>query len=63
GYAGAMRTQIDHGIFDYCGARVVSSALMLDSEGQDPALHLAAARAIGGDLFQGAGQGAAKKAA
>lgn len=23
GYAEAMRTQIDHGIFDYCGARVV----------------------------------------
>ena len=40
GYAGAMRTQIDHGIFDYCGARVVRSELLLESESADPAAHL-----------------------
>ncbi|WP_437813642.1 NAD(P)H-dependent oxidoreductase [Sorangium sp. So ce1078] len=51
GYLGAMKTQIDHGIFDYCGACVVTSELLFDSETQDPASHLAAARAIGRDLF------------
>ncbi|WP_149193089.1 NAD(P)H-dependent oxidoreductase [Luteimonas suaedae] len=51
GYFGAMRTQIDHGIFDYCGARVVTSELLLDSQTRDPAPHLDAARAIGRNLF------------
>lgn len=51
GYASAMKTQIDHGIFDYCGARVVTSELMFESETQDPAVHLNAARAIGRNLF------------
>lgn len=51
GYFGAMKTQIDHGIFGYCGACVVTSELLLESETQDPASHLAAARAIGRDLF------------
>ena len=52
GYFGAMKTQIDHGIFDYCGACVVTSELLLDSQTQDPAPHLDAARAIGHDLFK-----------
>jgi NAD(P)H dehydrogenase (quinone) len=52
GYSNAMKTQIDHGIFDYCGARVVTSELLLDSETQDPALHLDAARSIGRNLFK-----------
>jgi NAD(P)H dehydrogenase (quinone) len=30
-----MKTQIDHGIFDYCGARVVTSELLL--EAREPA--------------------------
>ncbi|HYG43104.1 MAG TPA: NAD(P)H-dependent oxidoreductase [Bordetella sp.] len=47
GYASAMRTQIDHGIFDYCGARVAASELLLDSETADPAATLQAARRIG----------------
>jgi NAD(P)H dehydrogenase (quinone) len=47
GYDGAMKTQIDHGIFDYCGARVLSSTLLLDVENQDRSLHLASARTIG----------------
>lgn len=54
GYAGAMRTQIDHGIFDYCGARVVRSELLLESESADPAAHLEQARRIGAELFASA---------
>lgn len=56
GYAGAMRTQIEHGIFDYCGAQVLASQLLLDSETADPAAHLRQARALGGALF-GTGAG------
>ncbi|MGE7956232.1 NAD(P)H-dependent oxidoreductase [Pseudomonas sp. NPDC089530] len=51
GYAAAMKTQIDHGIFDYCGARVLSSSLLPDAESQDPEPHLRTARALGRDLF------------
>lgn len=51
GYAQAMKTQIDHGIFDYCGAEVVSSQLMFDSETSDPAVHLEIALALGSRLF------------
>lgn len=51
GYANAMKTQIDHGIFDYCGACVVTSQLLLESETQDPTVHLGVARALGRDLF------------
>jgi NAD(P)H dehydrogenase (quinone) len=56
GYFGAMKTQIDHGIFDYCGARVATSELMFDSQSQDPAGHLDAARAIGRNLFNASGR-------
>ncbi|CAN7294881.1 NAD(P)H-dependent oxidoreductase [Aminobacter sp. LjRoot7] len=52
GYFGAMKTQIDHGIFDYVGAPVATSELMLDTETQGPAEHLEAARAIGRGLFE-----------
>ncbi|RON50163.1 NAD(P)H-dependent oxidoreductase [Pseudomonas frederiksbergensis] len=51
GYDQAMKTQIDHGIFQYCGARVVTSELFLDSEIQEPQIHLKAARALGRNLF------------
>lgn len=51
GYFGAMKTQIDHGIFDYCGARVLASELLLESEAQDLTSHLTAAREIGSRLF------------
>lgn len=51
GYLGAMKTQIDHGIFDYCGARVVTSELLRDSETQDALQHLETARRIGRGLF------------
>ncbi len=50
GYFGAMRTQIDHGIFGYCGAPVATSELLL-TEAQDMSSHLDAARAIGQNLF------------
>lgn len=52
GYFGAMKTQIDHGIFNYCGARVVTSELLLQSDAQFPASHLEAARMIGRNLFK-----------
>lgn len=52
GYQTAMTTQIEHGIFGYCGARVVSSTLMLDSETQEPAIHLHRAAEIGRSLCQ-----------
>lgn len=32
GYYGAMRTQINHGIFDYCGMPVKTSELMFQSD-------------------------------
>ncbi len=63
GYFGAMRTQIERGIFDYCGASVVTSELMLDTGTQDPRSHLEAARAIGRDLFEVGAQPSACKAA
>jgi NAD(P)H dehydrogenase (quinone) len=51
GYGPAMKKQIDHGIFDYCGAKVATSELLLDSHGQDAGAHLAAAGAIGRRIF------------
>lgn len=50
GYFGAMRTQIDHGIFDYCGARVVRHELILESHGADQHANLDAARSLGRTL-------------
>lgn len=52
GYAKAMNTQIDHGIFDYCGARVLTSQLLLDSESGTAQAHLHKARAVGQGLFE-----------
>ena len=46
-----MKTQIEHGIFDYCAAPVVSSTLMLDAETQPAGTHLQAAQVLGGALF------------
>ena len=51
GYFGAMKTQIDHGIFGYCGASVATSELLLPSDAGFPAAHLATAQAIGGKIF------------
>ncbi|CAM3946785.1 NAD(P)H-dependent oxidoreductase [Bordetella muralis] len=51
GYSDAMKTQIDHGIFGYCGARVATSELLLASDAGFPAAHLDMARAIGNGIF------------
>ncbi|WP_439587879.1 NAD(P)H-dependent oxidoreductase [Hydrogenophaga sp.] len=51
GYDKAMRTQIDHGIFDFCGAQVVTSEFLLDVNGQAATSHIATARALGGNAF------------
>jgi len=47
GYAEAMKTQIDTGIFDYCGAPVLSSTLMLETDTGDVQPHLQTAFALG----------------
>lgn len=52
GYAKAMRTQIDYGIFDYCGAQVVTSELLLDSESGGAPAHLRKAREVGEAVFE-----------
>lgn len=51
GYFGAMKTQIEHGIFDYCGARVQTSELLLGSDSADVLANLCKAREIGRGLF------------
>ncbi|MFN3399008.1 MAG: NAD(P)H-dependent oxidoreductase, partial [Ferrovibrio sp.] len=52
GYADAMKVQIDHGIFDFCGATVVSSELLFESEGRDAAVFLERARGIGAGVLR-----------
>lgn len=51
GYFAAMRTQIDHGIFGYCGAQVVTNELFLPGESDSPATHLARAYELGRTLL------------
>jgi NAD(P)H dehydrogenase (quinone) len=51
GYDQAMRTQIDHGIFDFCGAPVVTSEFLLGVNGQGGTAHVEAARALGTEAF------------
>lgn len=50
GYFGAMKTQIDHGIFGYCGARVLTSELLLP-DARTPAGQIDAAYTIGQKIF------------
>lgn len=52
GYAKAMRTQIDYGIFDYCGAQVVTSKLLLDTESGGAQAHLETANTVGRGLYE-----------
>lgn len=47
GYGAAMKTQIDMGIFDYCGATVRSSTLLLDADSGQAQAHLQTAADIG----------------
>ncbi|MGE8060478.1 NAD(P)H-dependent oxidoreductase [Pseudomonas sp. NPDC089547] len=51
GYAPAMKAQIDHGIFDYCGAEVHSSCLLLPADADSAAAHLDTAHKIGASIF------------
>lgn len=55
GYFGAMKTQIDHGIFDFCGASVITSELLVG----EPRANLEDAYAIGGKIFAASRQSAA----
>ncbi|MBN3340999.1 NAD(P)H-dependent oxidoreductase [Pectobacterium brasiliense] len=52
GYADAFHAQIDHGIFDYCGASVLTSEMLLMPELGTPDACIDAARHIGGRIFQ-----------
>ncbi|TPM28791.1 NAD(P)H-dependent oxidoreductase [Mesorhizobium sp. B2-3-4] len=63
GYFGAMKTQIDHGIFDYCGARVVTSELLIQPDATDLNVLLDMAQRIGSGVFAGPGQDSVTKAA
>lgn len=47
GYFGAMKTQIDHGIFDYCGAPVLTSELIHTANPADFEANLALAKNLG----------------
>ncbi|MCF7750713.1 NAD(P)H-dependent oxidoreductase [Bacillus subtilis subsp. subtilis] len=47
GYDTAMKTQIDTGIFDYCGAPVASSTLLLEVDTLPAAPHLETSAALG----------------
>lgn len=50
GYDVAMKTQIDHGIFDYVGAKVVTSELLLMPDAGFPERHLEIARQLGNKI-------------
>lgn len=63
GYFGAMKLQIDHGIFDFCGARVVTSEFLLDVESKDGTPHLEKASTIGRKVFAASPSGDVSKAA
>ncbi len=47
GYDAAMKTQIETGIFDYCGAPVLSATLLQAVDTADTTPHLQAAHALG----------------
>jgi NAD(P)H dehydrogenase (quinone) len=51
GYFGSMKNQIDHGIFNYCGANVVKSELLLQSDANFSTSHFSIARNIGFKMF------------
>lgn len=59
GYEAAMKTQIDHGIFDYCGAQVRTSELLLHTSPEQAAAQLEIAFELGRGLFAGKAQGVA----
>lgn len=51
GYFGAMRLQIEHGIFGYCGAKVRRSELLVPGEAGNAAEMLEAGERIGRAIF------------
>lgn len=51
GYGAAMKAQIEHGIFDYSGATVLSSTLLPESELRDPGQQLEVARELGSQML------------
>lgn len=51
GYFASMRNEIEHGIFDYCGAPVVTSELLLTGDEGYPDSHYQLARQLGQRLF------------
>ncbi|MFC3326232.1 NAD(P)H-dependent oxidoreductase [Mesorhizobium cantuariense] len=63
GYFGAMKTQIDHGIFDYCGARVVTSELLIQPDAPDLNALLDTVQRIGRKVFDTPREESAAKAA
>lgn len=52
GYADAFHAQIAHGIFDYCGASVLTSEMLLMPELGAPEACIDSARRIGGSIFR-----------
>ncbi|MDA8447411.1 NAD(P)H-dependent oxidoreductase [Paracidovorax valerianellae] len=51
GYDKALRTQIDHGIFDYCGAKVVTSEILYGIDSESAASHIIKAGELGRNAF------------
>lgn len=51
GYNAAMKAQIDHGIFDYCGAPVMTSEILLLPDLEMPEACLDVAQGIGRRIF------------
>ncbi|MCG8155375.1 NAD(P)H-dependent oxidoreductase [Brenneria goodwinii] len=52
GFSDAFNAQIIHGIFDYCGAPVMTSEMLLMPEMKTPDACLAAARNVGRAIFR-----------
>ncbi len=46
-----MKTQINHGIFDFCGAPVRTTELLTVPDPAFPQSHFATARAVGERVF------------
>jgi len=46
-----MKTQIDHGIFDFCGAPVLTSEILNLTDIPNMQIHLDKARIIGREIF------------
>jgi NAD(P)H dehydrogenase (quinone) len=52
GYLDAMKKQIDHGIFDYCGAKVLASQLLIGLDDSTRAADLETALNVGRGIFE-----------